>query len=464
MPRGSRGPGGGGAAVDNEKFYKILGVDKKADGRTIKKAYFKLARVHHPDKGGDEEKFKEIQKAYDTLSDETKRELYDRYGEKGLENGGSPAPTSIFDLFNGGGGRRRRGPQKPEEIVVTFNLTLSDVYYGPSKSVSYKYSSATKKEICPTCHGQGFVMAQVQAGPGMIMQTQRQCPTCQGTAVKFKDQQTIKATKKVKIPKGIKNNEKVTLQGEGHQLPGMERGDVVALCRVMKHRVFERKGADLGMKKQLTLKEALCGFEFKIQHVSGTTLHLKSEKNEIISPGQLKVIKEWGLPQKGSYDVKGNLYIHFEILFPVPGSITDKEAKSLEPVLGKLEYPEEEAQKITFGMGVRVKLVNLNNARFNGKSGRIIKEESHNGRWPVELDSGKRVAVPENCLAIVEPANDSKTSKSKMETEDEDFVETENVTMEAVEGEPKFTPSAAKGEGYDEDEEEEGRGMECRHM
>mmetsp|Transcript_6533 Transcript_6533/g.15848 ORF Transcript_6533/g.15848 Transcript_6533/m.15848 type:complete len:473 (-) Transcript_6533:109-1527(-) len=460
---GARGPSRS-EPVDNEKFYKILGVEKKATSRQIKKAYFKLARVHHPDKGGDEEKFKEIQKAYDTLSDESKRELYDRYGEKGLEQGGSPAPTNIFDLFNGGGGRRPRGPQKPQEIVVTVDLNLSDVFYGPEKTISFKYTSATKKTVCSTCNGQGAVMAQVRAGPGMIMQTQRTCPTCEGNGISFDDERTLKATKKVRIPKGVKNGEKIRLSGEGHRLPAMESGDVVVVCRVTKNRIFERLGADLAIKKQITLRQALCGFEFKIQHVSGTTLLVKSGKNEIISPGQLKRVAEWGLPQKGSYDVKGNLYIKFEVLFPVASSVTDEQTKALETTLSKLKYPAETKQKLTFGMGVRVKLVKLNTAQFNGKVGSIVQDESTRGRWAVELDSGgKRVAVPESCLQIIEP--DPSTEKKKMETEDDEYgEEDEDVTLQAVDGEPKFTPAAVRGEGYDEDEEEEGRGMECRHM
>jgi len=461
---GARATGGGGRGgpVDNEGLYKSLGVDKKADGRAIKKAYFKLARVHHPDKGGDEEKFKEIQRAYDVLSDESKREIYDRYGEKGLENGGTLPPSSIFDLFNGGGGggRRPRGPQKPEEIVKTIDLSLSDVYYGPEKTVQYKYTTATKKVVCPTCGGSGVVMQQVRAGPGMIMQTQRPCPDCGGQGVKFINETSVNANKNVRVPKGVKNNEKIRMTLEGHKLPGQERGDVVVVCRVMKHRVFERLGADLAMKKQLTLKEALCGFEFKITHVSGTTLTVKSGKNEIVSPGQLKRIDEWGLPQKGAYDTKGHLYIKFDVLFPIPGKVSSGEIKELMPVLGKLNYPKEEEQKITLGMGVRVKLVNLNSTQFNGKLGTIIREESQRGRWPVELDSGKKVAVPETCIEIVQQKNSEKANGMELEPEDEE----ETVTMTEVEGEPKFTPAAARGGSYEEDEEDEGRGMECRHM
>mmetsp|Transcript_2213 Transcript_2213/g.3193 ORF Transcript_2213/g.3193 Transcript_2213/m.3193 type:complete len:470 (-) Transcript_2213:197-1606(-) len=459
MPRGGMGGMGGAKSsepVDTMKFYNILGVEKKADARTIKKAYFKLARIHHPDKGGDEEKFKEIQKAYDCLKDESKREIYDRYGEKGLESGGSPAPTSVFDLF-GGGARRPRGPQKPEEIVQTVDLTLSDVFYGPEKYVMYKYLSASKKETCSTCGGRGFIMRNVRAGPGMIMQSRQTCPDCDGAGFIFPDKELKKANKTIRIPKGVKNGDKIKMMGEGHSLPNMDRGDFTVVSRVMKHRVFERLGADLAMKKQLTLKEALCGFEFKVPHVSGTTLTVKSAKGEIIRPDQLKRIDNWGLPQKGAYEVTGHLYIKFEVLFPVPKSVKPDDVKTMNKVLSKLTYPEEKVQKLTLGMGVRVTLVNLNTAQFNGKKGRCIKDEPVRGRWPIELDGGKRVAVPENCLKIIQ--SESATKKSKeMELE----VDEENVTLTTVKGEPKTTPAAAKG-SYDEDEEED-RGVECRHM
>lgn len=466
MPRGRPGKS---EPVDTEKFYKTLGVEKTADTRSIKKAYLKLARIHHPDKKtGNEEKFKEIQTAYDVLSDESKREIYDKYGEKGLESGGSPAPSSVFDLFGGGGRRRKRGPEKPQEIVQTIDLTLADVWYGPAKQIHYKYLSATKKVVCEKCDGQGAVMAQVRAGPGMIMQTQRTCPACEGKGVSWEGEKQVKCNKKLNIPKGVKNGNKIKLAGEGHNLPGMERGDVTFLCRVAKHRNFVRQGADLAMKKQLTLKEALCGFSFKITHPSGTVLNVKSGENEIVSPGQLKRIDQWGLPQKGSYDTLGNLYIKFEVLFPVTGSVTSDDIKGLKPKLEKLQYPAEKAVKVTLGMGVRVKLVNLNSKQFIGKLGTVIAESAQRGRWPIELDAGKKVAVPENCLEIVETTETkSKPKANGMDVEDDDeYPEEEDVVLTAVKGNPKRTPAAAAGRGeYDEDEEEEGQGgMECQHM
>ena len=106
---GGRGPP---KEIDNTKFYKILGVDKSADFNTIKKAYFKLARTHHPDRGGDKEKFQEIQGAYEVLSDREKRELYDKYGEEGVNEGGRGGPGGMEDLLGGlFGGRMGGRPQ-----------------------------------------------------------------------------------------------------------------------------------------------------------------------------------------------------------------------------------------------------------------------------------------------------------------------------------------------------------------
>merc|ERR1719316_2616015 len=106
---GGKGGGRSNKNVDTTKFYKLLEVEKNASEAEIKKAYRKLAVKHHPDKGGDPEKFKEITRAYEVLSDSEKRAKYDKFGEEGLEDGGPGDPTYIFDAFFGGGGRRGSG-------------------------------------------------------------------------------------------------------------------------------------------------------------------------------------------------------------------------------------------------------------------------------------------------------------------------------------------------------------------
>jgi len=453
--------------VDTEKYYKVLGVEKDATKSEIKKAYFKLARVYHPDKAtGDEEKFKEISRAYEVLHDESKREIYDRLGEKGLEQGAGRR-----------GGRRPREP-RPADIELSVDLTLQDVCRGSKREVSYEIRSATQRTVCSQCRGQGTTVRMVQMGPGMMMQAQQTCPACRGRGVSYADEKEVQVKKTAAIPKGVKSGDKVKLSGDGHSLPGMEAGDVIIHCRVAKDAFFERLGADLAIKKQITLKEALCGFKFEVNHPSGTKLVIKSGEGEIIKPGTLKRIDGWGLPQKGAYDTMGNMYVKFEVLFPVEEDFGEEERKSVLAILDGMKFPQEEEIKLTLGMGVHVKLVNLGNAQFNGKTGRIISEEAPQGRWHVELTGGKKVAVPEACLKIMHRKNKQKAAKAaraaekraaELDMEDgekpeEKEPEEEVVTMTKVDGKPKRTPAAAAGANqYDEDEDEEG-GVQCQHM
>merc|ERR1719414_1641239 len=127
------------ANVDTTKFYKLLEVDKSASEADIKKAYRKMAIKHHPDKGGDPEKFKEITRAYEVLSDSEKRSKYDRFGEEGLENDGGGDPSDIFESFfgggrRGGGGARRR--QKTKDVVQPVKCTLEQLYNGQTKKMA----------------------------------------------------------------------------------------------------------------------------------------------------------------------------------------------------------------------------------------------------------------------------------------------------------------------------------------
>lgn len=275
----------------------------------------------------------------------------------------------------------------------------------------------------------------------------------------YEKKKKIRKTPKFDIPKGVSNHHKIRLRGEGHKLPGMEAGDVVIVCRITKDRTFERRGADLAMKKQITLKEALCGFEFKIKHVSGSTLKIKSKENEIVSPDQIKRVDGWGLPQRGGFGTKGHLYIKFDILFPVPKSVSDDQKKGLSRALATLKYPEEKDREITLGIGVRVKLVRLTNQKYVGRKGRVIAESPSGGRWPIQLDDGKKVAVPENCIDIVK----EKSEKVSKTSEEDDYRDSEVVSLKPVKGEPKVTPASVAGQ-YDEDEDEEGDGVQCKQM
>ena len=184
---GMPGRGGPPKEVDNTKFYKTLGVDKDADFSTIKKAYFKLARTHHPDRGGDKEKFQEIQGAYEVLSDREKREMYDKYGEDGLKEGGGPGAGGmgdLFDLLSGGGGRRQQqqGPKKGKPVMHPLKCTLEEIYAGKSTKIAVnrericqvcdgKGGADGAVQKCTTCRGRGIVTRMVQLGPGMYSQS-----------------------------------------------------------------------------------------------------------------------------------------------------------------------------------------------------------------------------------------------------------------------------------------------------
>merc|ERR1719463_529505 len=175
---------GGGKPADTTKFYKLLEGEKNASESEIKKAYRKLAVKHHPDKGGDPEKFKEITRAYEVLSDSDKRSKYDRFGEEGLEDGGGGGdPTDIFDAFFGGGGRRGGGKkqrQKTKDVVQPLKVTLEQLYGGATKKMAITRQVIDKAkgvQNCSECDGRGVKVQVVRMGP-MIQQMQSTCSDC----------------------------------------------------------------------------------------------------------------------------------------------------------------------------------------------------------------------------------------------------------------------------------------------
>merc|ERR1711981_1460839 len=138
--------------IDTEKFYKILGLEKNADQRSIKKAWRRLCKTHHPDRGGDTEKFKECEKAYEVLSDPAKRELYDEGGIEAVQRGGTGA-HDIFDLFGGSRKQKQQTPSKPQSIKKMITIELEDVFKGPTKKITISLLTAMEKKICGRCKG-----------------------------------------------------------------------------------------------------------------------------------------------------------------------------------------------------------------------------------------------------------------------------------------------------------------------
>ncbi|OQR92736.1 hypothetical protein ACHHYP_03304, partial [Achlya hypogyna] len=151
--------------VDNSKFYETLGVSKDASAADIKKAFRKLALKNHPDKGGDPELFKNITVAYEVLSDPEKRELYDKYGEEGLQQGGGPsAGADIFSQMFGGGMRQQRGPPRGEDLTHPLKVSLEDLYNGKTVKLA-----VNRDVVCGGCSGKG--------GPEGA---EKVCDTCNG--------------------------------------------------------------------------------------------------------------------------------------------------------------------------------------------------------------------------------------------------------------------------------------------
>ena len=346
-------PGMGETQVDNNEYYEILGVDKNATPAQIKKAFRKLAMKEHPDRGGDEEKFKKIQTAYEVLQSEEKRDLYDKYGKEGVEQGGGASHHDIFSsMFGGGGGGGARRPQmrKGESISHPLKCSLEDLYNGKTVKLAINRKVPSDKEskprVCTTCNGSGFVMKMRQIGPGMIQQSQTKCTDCNGSGYigKLKKERKIL---EVLVEKGMKNNEKIKFQGEADNLPGHTPGDVIFVIQERKHSVFKRKGNHLIIEKSITLSEALTGCSIGITHLDGRKLHIKTKENDVIKPGMFKRIPNEGMPVRGNPFVKGNLILIFSVKFPKPGVLTDAMCKTLiellpdKPRKVNLEDPEE---------------------------------------------------------------------------------------------------------------------------
>lgn len=323
-----------------------------------------MAKEFHPDKNpaaGD--KFKEISYAYEVLSDPKKRTTYDKYGLKGLQEGGGQGgfqPDDIFgqffgDIFGMGGGSRGRGPARGEDTIHTLKVTLEDMYVGktaklqlsknvicgPCKGVGGKPGSVVS---CKDCHGQGIKVSYQQIAPHMTRQYQTRCPTChgQGETINEKDKcpkckgkKVLNETKilEVHIEKGMRENQKIFFRGEGDQQPDTQPGDVIIVLQQKPHEVFQRTGDDLIIKHEISLTEALCGFEFVVKHLDGRDLLVRHSPGEVIKPGDLKGIQGEGMPQFKNPFEKGNLYIKFDVVFPENNFATEEQLKQIETIL-----------------------------------------------------------------------------------------------------------------------------------
>lgn len=293
--------------MSSKCYYDMLKIDKCADKNQVKKAYLKLAKIHHPDKGGDEVEFKNITEAYNILYDDEKRVLYDRGGREALENNGMN-PHDIFSNMFGGGmggmggmgmggmgmgmggmgmGGMRNQVKKGKPIIQNYNISLEELYMGIKKKIRIKRKVIDKNKIkkCTECDGKGSVIKVVRMGP-MIQQMQSACPVCnqQGYIYKYNVESEIVY---LEVSKGSNDQKNIILNGKGDDIPNGETGDLhIKLCQ-KEHPVFKRKGSNLFIDYTITLTEALCGFKLDLQHLDNRKLLLKS--NKIINPKNFNI-------------------------------------------------------------------------------------------------------------------------------------------------------------------------------
>jgi len=339
---GGFGGGQGAAAkkdVNTTRFYEILEVEKTATSDEIRKSYRKKAVKMHPDKGGDQNLFQELQHAYEILSDDDKRKVYDTYGEEGLKEGRDGTEGGdIFDLLQGrmGGGQKQK--RKTKSVLHTLKVTLEDLYKGNKRYLEisrYRNCASCKgngskdpnaNTKCAGCGGKGMKVVVRQISMGYVQQTEH-CRDCngEGQVIKEKDKCTackgqkvnqVSKTLEVDIDKGAPDGKRYSFVGESDELPGVEPGDVIVEIQVEKHKKFVRKGADLIYSADISLLEALTGFELTIEHLDKRKIHVKSNPGQIIKPGVLKTVVDCGMPFLDRPYKNGNLYINFNIVFP----------------------------------------------------------------------------------------------------------------------------------------------------
>jgi len=343
-------------------LYDTLSVKKNASADEIKKAYRKLAARYHPDRNpGDaaaEEKFKEVQNAYDVLADPEKRKQYDTFGSANGRPGFDPRNfnfeggdftfTDIGDLFGGlfggrGGTRtQRRQPERGADIEVPVNVSFEDSLGGLETKIPVEVTAAcrecggtgaqpgTTPVICPECHGRG-VVAESQGlfalsqpcprcrGNGTVIE--KPCAKCHGTG---RERRTKRYS--VKIPAGVKDGTRIKLRGKGEPgANGGPDGDLVVITRVTPSRLFERRGSDLVIKVPVTYAEAALGATVEVPTPYGERISLKVKPGS--HDGQLLRIRGQGAPNlKGSG--RGDLLARLELA--VPKKLTTQQKQALE--------------------------------------------------------------------------------------------------------------------------------------
>lgn len=357
-------------------LYEILGVSKDASESEIKKAFRRRARELHPDvnKAADaEDQFKELNEAYDVLSDPNKRAQYDRFGTipgaAGGGYGGGSGYVDFDDLFGGGfggmgdifssffGGQGGQGgrPARKEgrDMGVGLRITLEEVARGVEKEIVYDRLAPCpdckgtglgengKVVTCPECGGKGRVVSVQRTFLG-DMQTATTCKKCNGTGSSIElpcpecegqgrvpDRQRVT----VKVPAGIRDGQQLRVGGFGEAgIQGAQAGDLIVTCRVQPHEFFERDGDDLHGRANISFIQAILGAEIEIDGI------MPDEKVQVRIPAgcqneQVVRVKGFGMPRLKS-DIRGSMYVHVNVV--IPEKITKKQRELLEKLADEM--------------------------------------------------------------------------------------------------------------------------------
>ncbi len=346
-------------------YYEILGVSKSSSKDEIKKAFYKLAHKYHPDKKeGDEKKFKEVNEAYQVLSDDAKRSQYDQYGAgfenmgggagygqqqggfggfdfSGFQNGGADFDLNdIFsDFFGGGMGGGRQQARRGRDISTEIQISFADSVFGVDRKILLTKTSScltcngkgakpgTKMDTCKTCNGQGQVREAKRTILGTISTT-KICETCFGAGEmpkepceKCKGKGVLRREEEIDIaiPGGIRDGEMIRMTGMGEAVSKGATGDLYIKINVAPHAVFKRDGNDLTMGLNLKLTDALLGTKHQIETLDGK---IEVTIPEGVGMNEVLRVKGKGVSSKGK---RGDLLIKLNIKLPTKLSRKERE-------------------------------------------------------------------------------------------------------------------------------------------
>ncbi len=358
----------------NKDYYNILGVNKGASKEDIKKAFYKMAHKYHPDKkGGNETKFKEVNEAYQILSDEAKRSKYDQYGSGfenmgggysggaqgfegfdfsnfsgGFQNGNADFDfgnlNDIFsDFFTGGMSGGRTQARRGRDISTEVQIAFSDAIFGTNRKILITKTSAclscggsgakagSKMETCKHCNGQGKIRETKKSFLGTISSTkiceqclgsgevpQELCDKCKGKGVLRREEEVS-----IAIPAGIRDGEMIRMTGMGEAISKGTAGDLYIKINVASHAVFKRDGHDLVMNLNLKLSDALLGTEYPIQTLDG---EIKVTIPEGVAINEILRVRGKGVPV--AKNKRGDLLIKLNI--KLPGKLSRKSREIVE--------------------------------------------------------------------------------------------------------------------------------------